>query len=162
MIKSRKCEEVVKLDGKTFVFSGTFGNIQPYSFLFGDPGKRYNRLSDNELPPSEIKGLIENTLYKIEGVEIKDEEKEAIAKSFIEDAGLQDCAYLCRHLLSHAIIGNVKKKQLERKEVAKKTAQSMTRKIKILALMSFGKVGLLWGVTLISFLIFACMTFRYT
>lgn len=155
MIKAKRCQEIVTGNGKKYLFSGTIGNIEAVSFSCGDPGKLYARLCDGDLPPTEIKAIIKCTMLIVDGIDISELDLDAEVKQFIEDFGLSDCASLCMHLLSHAIIGDVKKKQLERR----KKAKGMLRKCRHLILTSFARAGWLWGAILIVSIISACTIF---
>lgn len=151
MIKNRKCEEVVTGNGKTYRFSGTIGNIEKLSFLSGDPSKIFVELSDGAMPPTHIKNIITCTMCEVDNTSISELDLSDTVADFINDFGLQDCAYLCRMLLNHALIGDVKKKRIEKQQKIQKAKKFLTFRLPQLK-----RPGLSWAAVLMIFVISAC------
>ena len=158
MIAERRCEEVVTGNGHRYRLAGTFGNIEKASRLAGDPSQLYLRLAEGQMPPGAIKSVIFCALECMddEPVSPNHDEREAIAEVFIEDFGLQSCAILVQAILSHAIIGDVKKKQLHRQV----RMDGMIRKIPFFPLTTSARLGLLWAALSIVSCALVYMIFR--
>lgn len=113
--KERECEEVATLDGDSYKFAGTLGFIKKVSLKGRDPAYLWDDLSSGLLPPLHIQNILSCGLECFNGDEVKDDH-DTIIEEFVERAGLQASAYLARVLLSHAMIGSVKKKQIRQSE----------------------------------------------
>lgn len=111
MHKERECEEVATLDGDSYKFAGTFSFLRKLAFMGRDPAIIYNDLTAGKMPPEHIKNVLSCALESLNGDEVKDGHDEII-ETFIENAGLQESAYVARVLLSHGMVGSVKKKQI--------------------------------------------------
>ena len=156
MIKRRACEEVCSGNGHEYLFSGTIGNIEAASFVAGDPAQLYSDLNDGKLPPTKVRAVITCCMIEVDGKPVVDLDLEAEAKAFMDDFGLQDCSYMARRLMSHALIGTVKKKQLEREE----TATGLIEKLPRFRSMTSAQVGWSWVAISIALGISACMISR--
>lgn len=156
MHKQRRCEEVVSGDGHKYRFAGTFGNIEAVSFVCGDPGALYTRLIDGELPPADIRSVILCCMQECDGQPVDSTNRETLAEGFVEAFGLQDCSLLARHLLSYGLIGDVKKKQIERQAAV----EGMIRPPNRSTLRASVLLGLLWVATCATSTIAACLIMR--
>lgn len=155
MHKERECEEVATLNGNSYRFSGTFGFIRKVALKGRDPVYLFDDLTSGLLPPEHIKNILSCALEQVNGDDIANDHGEVIEK-FIEEAGLQESAYVARVLLSHAMIGSVKKKQIRMNE----SVEGMTIKTKNFLSTNSKRVGLsLVAISLIS-LALACMNFN--
>lgn len=154
--KTRRCQEVVTGNGNTYLFSGTLGNIESLSFLSGDPSALFARLTKGELPPVDIKNVISTTMDSVNKINCEDLDLTEETAKFIEDFGLQDSAVLCRMLLSHALIGDVKKKSIE----SKQAMTGMIRKFRLFPSMTSKRLGLFLAGIFTIFAISACMIFK--
>lgn len=125
MHKERECEEIATLNGKEYKFAGTFGFIRKVALKGRDPAYLHDDLASGLLPPEHIKNILSCALEAFQGSEVKTGQDEII-ENFVEEAGLQESAYVARVLLSHAMIGSVKKKQIRMNE----KVESMTLKAK--------------------------------
>ncbi len=161
MIKRRRCEELAEMDGVKYLFAGTFGNIEAYSYACGEPFAFYQSLLEGELPPTKIHALLECCLSEVNAKEVPDMDKQEIIENFIEQAGLNDSAVMCRHILTHAILGDIKKKQMDRQKDLHQLKTKMIRRLRLLNLMSFGNRGLLWVMICATFLISLCMILMF-
>ena len=113
--KERECEEVATLDGDSYKFAGTLGFIKKVALKGRDPAYLWDDLSSGLLPPLNIQNILSCGLEQFNGDDVKDNHDDII-DTFIERAGLQASAYLARVLLSHAMVGSVKKKQIRQSE----------------------------------------------
>ncbi|MCK4621335.1 MAG: hypothetical protein KAT62_03870 [Desulfuromonadales bacterium] len=150
MMRERRCEEVVTGNGHKYKLAGTFGNIERLSLAACDPSELFVKLSNGRMPPGDIKTVIACTLEEIDGQPASEFDRDEIAVQFVEDFGLQDCSLLARQLISHAIIGDVKKKQIALEESIKGMKKSSPFR-----LMRFVRAGLLWAGLLMIFVLLA-------
>lgn len=111
MHKERLCEEVATLNGVAYKFAGTFGFIEKLALKGRDPAFVFDDLSSGLLPPTHIKNALSCALVAVDGEDITTGHDDLI-ESFIEEAGLQDASLVARVLMSHAMIGSVKKKKM--------------------------------------------------
>lgn len=157
MHKVRRCEEVVGGNGKQYRFAGTFGNIEAASFLCGDPAEVFLELAEGATPPTTIRSIILCCIEDVDGEPVTDNTRDDFATEFVEDFGLQDCSLLARHLLTHAIVGNVKKKQIDRGE----KLEGLRRKLRLSILTASGRRGWSLAALLLILAGLACTIFRY-
>jgi len=154
MRKLRRCEELITGNGHAYVLAGTFGNIEAAGFVCGDPALLFARLVDGEMPPGDIRSVILCCLEEVDGVPVDENSRSDMATEFVEDFGLQDCSMLCRHLISYGIIGNVKKKQIERSE----TVRGLVRKLRLSTLTRSGRRGWWWAASCATLIAAVCLT----
>ena len=147
MNKSRECEEIVTDQdaGKSYRFAGTFGCIRMLSLAGRDPSLIFADLADGLLPPEEIKNVIKFSIEQVDGVDIDDMERESIAIEFIERSGLQDASLLARMMMTHAMIGAVKKKSIRTQE----QIESLIPSPSLSRWRIIMKLGSLWVGTLV-------------
>ena len=156
MHKERECEEVATLDGDSYKFAGTLGFIKKVALKGRDPAYLWDDLSSGLLPPLHIQNILSCSLEKLNGDDVKDNHDDII-ELFVERAGLQASAYLARVLLSHAMVGSVKKKQIRQGE----QIEEMKLKTKNFLSMSSKKRGLLLAAISLTSIALVCMSFSY-
>lgn len=157
--KEKRNQEVCSGNGRTYVFSGTVGNVEAFEINTSkDPNQFYFDLSENKLPAGLIKTLLICTIYKIDGIEIDQTIAKEEVEKFIDDFGLQECAALCLHILTHSIVGNVKKKSINNTKAAK----SLKMKFRLSISSYIRKIGWLWVTLLVISMIAAFMTYSFT
>jgi hypothetical protein len=113
--KERECEEVAILNGDSYKFAGTFGFIKKVASKGRDPAYLYDDFVSGLLPPVHIQNVLSCALEQFNGEDVKTDH-DKIIEAFIEKAGIQESAYVARVLLSHAMVGSIKKKQIRLKE----------------------------------------------
>jgi len=157
MNRQRECEEIVSdVDaGKSYRFAGTFSFIRMLSLAGRDPSLIFADLAEGLLPPEEIKNVIKFSIVQIDDVDIQDQKRESTAVEFIERAGLQDSSLLARMMMSHAMIGAIKKKHIRQKEAIQGALFKSSRS----HWMTFVKAGSLWMGSLVISTTAACMIF---
>ena len=141
MIKERRCEEVVKGNGNSYRFSGTFSNVEKLSFRSGDPNKLYMKLSQGEINVTDIKNVLTCTLMQKNKTDVEDLNLEEEITIFIDDFGITDSCLVAKTVLSHALIGDVKKKQIERELMKLQAKNKVSRPFRFL---KSKKLGWLW------------------
>lgn len=147
MNKQRECEEIVtdKDAGKSYRFAGTFGFIRQLSLAGRDPALIFADLADGLLPPEEIKNVIKFSVEQVDGVDVADIDRESVAIELIERAGLQDSSIIARKMMAHAMMGDIKKKQL----LLQETIQGAIFKPNHSPWTVIAKAGLLWVGSLV-------------
>lgn len=158
-LKRRRCEERATGNGNEYLFAGTFGNIEGFSLDENgcDPAIFGLEIVDGSMPPSKIKAFLTHTLTHVNGVDADKIDAEKEVERFIEDFGLEDSARFCTLVLSHAIIGDIKKKRQKRKLLV----SIMTSKMYHLTLKVIKKPGYIWATILLILLIVICTNFSY-
>lgn len=106
--------------------------------------KCFNSLMSGGLPALIIKDTISCSLKSINNEPVKDAEREDIAKEIIENFGLQEASLLARDMISRAMVGNIKKSQME--EGQKVTA--LMDQLLLSKSTPFWKFGLGWAILL--------------
>lgn len=154
MHKERECEEIATLNGDSYRFAGTFGFLRKVASKGRDPAYLYDDFVSGLLPPVHIFNVLSCALEQFNGDDVKDNHDEII-EDFIEKAGLQESAYVARVLLSHAMIGTIKKKQIRMSE----EIQGMSLKTKVFISRNSKRLG--YSLAAISLILIglACMNF---
>lgn len=156
--KLKRCQEVVTGNGHSYLFAGTFGNVEAVSFACdADPGEVMRRLYDGETPPGDIRSVILCCMEERDNEPVTEHNREEYALEFIEDMGLQDASALAQHLLSFALIGDVKKKQI----ASAAAIRGMLWRLNPSTLMGFAALGSLWAATTIASALLVCLILRY-
>ena len=107
--------EEVQSNDQLFVFKADFAFLVSLKQSSGVDAMSIAELV-NDQDPESIRDVLIASLYRRSGVdadEIGNEEKITIIEQFFSDHGLQECLILAQHLLSYAMIGNIKKKQIQ-------------------------------------------------
>ncbi len=158
MNKSRECEEIVTEtdSGKSYRLAGNFGFIRMLAMAGRDPSFIFEDLANGLLPPEEIKNVLKFAIVQVDGEDIKDEDREAQAVTLVEAAGLQDCSLLARMMMSHAMVGAIKKKQIAQNETIQGAIISPNHS----RWKTFSLLGLLLGAPLILSTIAICIAIR--
>ena len=150
MAKRKPNQEVFKDGNKEIVLVADFGFLEAVNSHGTDVSILYSELASGMLPPAKIR----NILICAMGEEI--ENKKDYAEDLITRYGLQECGIMASMMLAHAMIGDVKKSSIERKEKVKNALETITGSPS----MSLRKVGCLWTAQLLTFTILACMISR--
>jgi hypothetical protein len=153
--KIRDCEELVILDGRSYLFSGTFGFLKSLKSKGTDPALVYDALTSGSLDVDHIFGVLCSSLEKISDESDIDTEEEVV--QFIEKAGLQESAFIARLMLNSAMIGTVKKKQIANKE----KIQEIQIKSQNFLSRTSTKLGLLLVVAGAISITLACTSFSF-
>ena len=111
--------EEVLCDDDNYIFKSDFAFLATLDQEIGDPLDLQIEITSGRCEPKKIKGIMAASLQSKNGKTISDVDKEI--EELITRNGLQDCWLLCRHLLSYAIIGDVKKSKLRKLEPNKLT-----------------------------------------
>ena len=93
------------------MFAGTFGFLKALARHGRDPAYLYDDLTSGLMPPEHIFNILSCALIKVDDSESFDPAEKT--EWFMNTAGLQESAYVARLVLNHAMIGSVKKKQVQ-------------------------------------------------
>lgn len=104
--------EEVECGKDTYLFKADFSFAAAVKQTVGDPLKVYQKFASEECDPEQIKGVLCCSIKQKNGEDIKNKEEEV--EDLVTRNGLQECLFLCDHLLAYAIIGDVKKSKLRR------------------------------------------------
>ena len=159
MNKNRECEEIIKdtNTGLVYRFAGTMGMIKKVGLAGRDPSFINSDLSDGLLPVGDIENIIKFSMEQINGKDVDDSECEKLAIEFMEAAGLQDSSLLARMMISHAMAGSIKKKQIRiLAEIQGAVFKSNRSPWMIFLLLGLSLAGSLAGLIAL-----ACMIYSY-
>ena len=142
MPKRRPNEEIFKDGDKEIKLVADFGFLTAINSSCRDVSFIYTDLSAGLFPAEEIREVIAAAM-----VDVPDDQRQKITEDLITRYGLQECAAMAQIMLSHAMIGDVKKRGLAREEVVRGLVEQMVPSQS----ENLKKAGLLWtGVVLIS------------
>lgn len=142
------------MNGDSYKFGGTFGFIRKVALKGRDPVYLYDDLTTGLLPPDHILNILSCSLEQVNGDDVTSNHDEIIEK-FIEAAGLQESSFVARIMLSHAMIGSVKKKKIREKD----QIQGMQLKTKNFLSRNSKRLGLSLVATSLILIVLACMNF---
>lgn len=152
MPKRRPCEEIFKDGSREIRMVGDFGFLVAVNESSGrDVSVIYSELTSGLMPPEDIRNVLANAAVLADDVD-----RYAFVEDLINRYGLQECAIMARVMLSHAMIGDVKKSAIEQGDVLRglvnlEAGASRWR--------SFLRLGLLWAVSMIVSTALACTIF---
>jgi len=153
MPKSRPNEQLFE-DGDTSIrLVADFGFLSAVNYMGRDVSLIFADLSNGLMPPDDVRNVI-----MCAAVDVEEGGKEAFVEDLISRYGLQEIAIMARLLLSHGMIGDVKKSALGRLE----TVQGILDKLIPFRSTTFIKAGLLWVATVAISTSLACLIFKYT
>ena len=148
-----KNEELFEVDSKTIRFIADFGFGLSVCKMGRDITDIFSDLASGKLPVEDICNIMICSMHDIDGAEIKETDKKAIAEDIINKYGLQQCHQLAWVLLSHIMIGEKKSSEID---IAQRR-EAMTEKMNPGHSQSSKKVGLLWVAMWTSSTLLACM-----
>jgi len=155
--KAQGFEEVNSGD-ELYIFKGDFGFLMSLKEMSPvDPIAIAEHVA--HLDPEHIRNVLMASLRKRDNIESDDmaeEDIQATIEDLITRHGLQECGILAQHILSHAMIGDLKKNALDRHE----NVQSLLNDLVVSRSKSFRNHALLWGYSLMIFGIFQCMSIK--
>ena len=151
MDKRRPNEEIFKDGDREIRLVADFGFMCAVSSRGRDVTALFNDLSEGLTSAEDIFSV----LY-CAAVDLPEDERKELIESLITRYGLQECAIMARVMLSHAMLGDVKKSQIDRgEEVQNLLEQFLPSQSKTLK-----QVGLLWGATSIASTLLVCGIFN--
>ena len=147
MPKRKPGQETLKDEGKEIILTADFGFVVAINSYGKDVSQIYSDLSSGMMPAKDIKHVLRAAM--------SDDIDDNYIEGLITRAGLQECAILAMHLLSHAMIGDVKKSKLAKME----PIQSLIAQFKGSHYRILWSLGLLWTATTIASTALVCGIF---
>ena len=148
----RKPNEEIFRDGDNHIrLVADFGFMSAVNSYGRDVSMVFTDLSNALMPPLDIKNVL-----VCAAVDIPDGEREAFVEDLINRYGLQECAIMARVMLSHAMLGDVKKSSMDRAEAI----QGLMDQFINTPSASIKKVGLLWVAMCLSSTALVCLIFN--
>ncbi len=146
-------------DGKTeYCFAGNFEMLDKLECKGHDLSNIYTDLNTGKISLSTIVDILCASLYQVDKAEVNETSKEDIAKSIIERHGLQEAAMICQLMMTYAMVGSIKKSQINKDEII----TGMMDQIIGSELMSLKNRGLLWMAHWVSSAVAACLIIRFS
>ena len=150
--------EEVDSNGTLFVFRGNFGFIAEVKEL---TGKNAFALAETvpEGDAEDIRDVLISSLvrYAKEGTDdLTAENKRDLIEQFITDHGLQECSILANHMLTNAMVGELKKNALDRHQ----NVQSLLNSLMISRSKIFKNHASLWAYLAAIFGIYQCLSIK--
>ena len=151
MAKRKPNQEVFKDGDKEIILVADFGFLEAVNSYGVDVSVLYSEISSGMMPAIHIRNILMSAMTD----EIKD--KKATAVDLIERYGLQECAIMASVMLSHAMIGDVKKCAIERKEELSSALENLTGSPST----NLKKATCLWMAQLTILTVLACTISRF-
>lgn len=118
--------------------------------------KCFNSLMSGGLPASVIKDAISCSLIDINGEKVNDAQRDEAAIEIIQRFGIQEASLLAREMVSRAMVGDIKKSQMEAGEKVK----NLLEQLLLSPSMPFWKRGSAWAILLTTFGLAAWSSFK--
>ena len=141
VLKRSENEEIVSGNGHEYKFTGTLGGAETLSLIGNDVMLVLAGLQSGLLNVTDIKNCIKCFITHRDGSKVDENDLDDIVVEFIEDFGLQECSVLARMLITYAVIGNLKKKQIANQE----TTTTIIEKLSLSRSTISRKLGWLLG-----------------
>lgn len=119
-MKRKPNEEVFKDGDKHYVLAADFGFLVAVNSCGRDVSMIFTDLANGLMPPEDIRNVLVSCFRDVE-----DDAREEIAEDLINRYGLQECAIMASVMLSHAMIGDVKKSQIAKREEMHSVIESL-------------------------------------
>ena len=151
--------EEVDSNGVLFVFRGNFGFVAAVKEL---TGKSVFSLVETipEGDAGDVKDVLIASLVKRAGDNADDltpDDKAEIIEQFITDHGFQECCILANHMLTNAMVGNLKKNKLDKHQ----NVQSLLNSLMISRSKIFKNHAVLWAYLAVIFGIYQCLSIKF-
>lgn len=151
-MKRKPNEEIFEDGDKVYTLAADFGFLVAVANYGRDPSDIFTDLANGLTPPEDVRNVLISCFKDVD-----DSKKEFLAEDLINRYGLQECSIMARVMLSHAMIGDIKKLAIDRDQ----TLKSLTDLIEGSRLTSLCKLGLLSaGITIISTML-VCGIFKF-
>lgn len=148
MINKRSAnEEVFRVGDKAVRLVADFGFLTAVNSHGHEVSKAYVDLSSGDISPIVVRDVLACAMVDIDDCQ-------AFAESIIEEYGLQECAIMAQIMLSHAMIGDAKKRSIAKREAMASVLDQMIPSQST----SLRKAGLLWAACFVISTAAACMT----
>ena len=127
--------EEIESGKNCYQFKSNFRFLAKVKETVADPYVVYNVFANGEYDPEMTKGVMMASLHSINGsTEFNDLETEV--ENLITQEGMQDCHYLATQLLTHAMIGDRKKRELYKVDRRANLVQQITKPFQLMSFKS--------------------------
>ena len=151
MPKRKPNQETFQDGNRELIFVADFGFLESVNSYGRDVSVIYSDLANGLMPPKDVRNVL------ISSIELGEEcDKKEFVETLIAKYGLQECAILASVMLTHAMIGDVKKSAIENRQEVASALDSLTG----LRSKSLKKAGLLWVAQLLTSSALACLIFK--
>ena len=151
-MKRKPGEEIFEDGDKRIRMVGDFGLLSAVNSYGRDVALVFSDLSNGLMPPDDIRNIL-----VCAAVDEPEEGRDKYIEGLITRYGLQECAIMARVMLSHAMIGDVKKSAMDRAEAVRGILETVLPSPS----MSFTKAGLLWAGMVTVSTTLVCLIFKY-
>lgn len=154
----RQGYEEVDSDGVLYLFKADFGFLASLQEL---TGSKLFTIAE-EIPagdPEVIRDVLVSSLVKKSGDDVDElsiDSKRELIEDFITRHGLQECSILANHMMSNAMIGDLKKNQIDRHQ----SIQSLMNHFVISRSTIFKNHAYLWGYLALIFGTYQCISIK--
>ena len=152
MPKRRPNEEVFDDGGKEIRLVADFGFLVAINSTCRDVAYIYADISAGLFPAEESREILSCAM-----IDVPVDERKAKAEDLITRYGLQECSAVAQIMLSHAMIGDVKKRGAARAEVVRGLVEQMIPSQS----ENLRRAGLLWAAIFFSSTALACLITSY-
>ena len=144
-------------DGKTeYCFAGNFEMLERLESKGYDLAAIFNELSSGLMHLSTISDVLSSSMHTKNDAKVLETDKADLVKSIIDRYGLQEAAMIARLMLSYAMVGSIKKHQLDRGEMLSGLMSQITDSKS----MSLKRRGLVWTALCTFFIVQVCLIFN--
>ena len=151
--------EKVYINEELYIFKGDFSFLATLAEI-----SEVNPIVISEnvinLDPVSVRNVLIASLHKkgdIDSDDLPTEDQNKIIEEMITDFGLQECGILAQHLLSHAMLGDLKKNALENHQ----SMNSLLNNFVVSRSKIFKNHALLWTYLLVIFGTYVCMSIKF-
>lgn len=149
---SKNPNEEIFIDGdESLRFVADFGVMNALGDIGHDVNRLFSILSNGDMPVREIKDILVCSISDID-----EHKKESVVIDLINRHGLQEASIIAQMMLSHGLLGSVKKSMLARRELVRGILDLFHPSPST----SLKRVGLLWGVMCVISTALACLISR--
>lgn len=152
MPKRAPGEEIFDDDGQSIRLVADFGFLCSVNSLGRDVALVFTDLANGLTPPEDVRNVLVSA-----AVDVPESDRVEYIEALITRYGLQECAIMARVMLSHAMIGDVKKSAIDRAEVVRGILEAALPSQST----SFIKAGSLWAGTVAASTLAVCLIFSY-
>jgi hypothetical protein len=107
--KRRPNEEIFEDGDKAIRFAADFGMLEAVTSFGTDPSIIFSDLSEGNLNPVYTRNVLVSSVIDVDDEPLSEGVKEEFIEDLINRYGLQECALVARLLITHALIGDIKK-----------------------------------------------------
>lgn len=157
MPKHKPNEEIFEDGDRALRFVADFGMLEAVNSFGTDPAEIFAVLSEGLMSPQHTKNVMVSALADIDNVPVSEGKKDETVIDLINRYGLQECSMVARLLLTHALIGDIKKSE----SAVAQQRSLLTESLSLSRSETFWKVFLLWAAMCGTSTLAVCMIFRH-